>query len=214
MNAELPPFKNVEQLWKGVYHRPCHNPFNEEGEVDLLQPWGDDDPNPLVGPSILLPRWSEPTLAIWRGLLTAHTWKTPHQQWGSNLQSLECIFKLLPTEVSWALTIWAFFQMSKDSSDYCVISSVEQRNLPLTHAFTYRRAASAKTPSNIQERVRKQGRNGDRSISSCHPRSAEIISARVPMLPMRHSARPHRNIMIKHSAHMLLLQKSDEDLLS
>jgi len=28
--------------------------LNEKGEVDLLQPWSDFDPNPLVGTSIIL----------------------------------------------------------------------------------------------------------------------------------------------------------------
>jgi len=42
----------------------------------LLQPWSNFDPNPLVGTSILLARWSEPTLAIWSERLA----KGPYQK--------------------------------------------------------------------------------------------------------------------------------------
>ena len=41
---------------------------DEKRELNLLQPWSDFDPSPLVGTSIFLVWRSEPTLAIWNGL--------------------------------------------------------------------------------------------------------------------------------------------------
>jgi len=64
--------------------------------MDLLQPWSDLDPNPFLKTFILLPWWPEPNLAICIEAFAKSSYqKMPRQQWGLNLQSLECRSKLL-----------------------------------------------------------------------------------------------------------------------
>ena len=74
---------------------------NEKGEVDLLQPWSDLTLIHWIGNSIFYRGDPNPRLQFGvRGLLKAHTRKTSRLKWGSNLQSLDCRSKLLPTELS------------------------------------------------------------------------------------------------------------------
>jgi len=54
-----------------------------------------------LAPPLLLPWCFEATLAIWSERLAKGSYqKTPHQQWGSNLQSLKCRSKLFTKWVS------------------------------------------------------------------------------------------------------------------
>ena len=87
----------------------------EKGEVDLLQPWSDFDPNPLVGSSIFLVWLSEPTLAIWSERLA----QGPYQKNTPPAVGLEPAIlrsKLLPTELSWPPDTRALIDSMSSSS--------------------------------------------------------------------------------------------------